>query len=291
MSETITTISPSGHLVYQSYRDLPLDPEHTRKTIIYLLSALAFWIFMKYVGCYYHWIPATYAKKMSDYDKLIWRHRVISCYHGCFAVLFSIYWYATSFTTESSRRITDYELFMLSHTGVWLFMDTVFMYTAGFLDMGNLLHHTFGFTVYFSIAYYQHDYTPLAIHLLPGELSNLQMNGREILKRMGLRYTKAYYLNEFAYCLTYLFCRIFWIPSIYYLIWTCPSTNPFVLVFYLCHVLMSLYYCMQIPRLLGQRWNEMGKLQKAGELKSLFATVPSEALKKLGVKEFEAYKT
>ena len=165
------------------------------------------------------------------------------------------------------------------------------MFTEGFLDMGNFLHHTMAFCVYFSIAFYQHDYTPLAIHLLPGELSNLQMNGREILKRMGLRYTRAYYYNEFAYCLTYLFCRVFWIPAIYFLIYKCPTTNPWVTVLYLGHVTMSWYYCTQIPRLLSHRYTEMGKLEKHNAFTDMFTPIKSEVLQKLGIKEFEAYKT
>ena len=105
-------------------------------------------------------------------------------------------------------------------------MDTVFMWTEGFLDMGNLIHHFIGVLVYYSIAYLQHDYTFMAIHLLPGELSNVAMNTREILKRMGMRYTKAYYLNDFAYYFEYLACRTVWIPSIYYYIFNCPTTGP-----------------------------------------------------------------
>lgn len=212
---------------------------------------------MKYVGCYHHPIPASYEKKMTDFDKLMWRHRVISCYHGGAAVILSLIWHYYCFTTENSRKITDFELFMLSNTGVWLFMDTVFMYTEGFLDLGNLIHHILGFSVYFSLAYCQYDYTPLAIHLLPGELSNIQMNSREIIKRMGLRYTKSYYYNEFAYCITYLFCRVFWIPSIYYLIYNNPTINPVASTLYLGHVTMSWYYCSHIPGLLKQRYDEM----------------------------------
>ena len=90
---------------------------------------------------------------MSAKDKLIWRHRVISSYHGVMCCIFSIYWYATMFTTEYSRKITPYELMMLSNTGAFLLMDTVFMWTEGFLDMGNLVHHFIGVLVYYSIAY------------------------------------------------------------------------------------------------------------------------------------------
>lgn len=208
------------------------------------------WTFLMYVGNYYHPIPSSYAKKMSEKDKLIWRFRVINSYHGASATLLSIYWYLTMFTTEYSRKNTVYELIMISNTAGYLLLDTVFMWTEGFLDMGNLIHHFFGVSVYYSIAYFQHDYTFMAIHLLPGEFSNVAMHGREIFKRMGMRYTKLYYLNDYLYYFEYLTCRTLWIPSIYYLIFNCPTSNPVSLVIYPMHVVMSWYYCSHIPGLI-----------------------------------------
>lgn len=139
---------------------------------------------------------------------------------------------------------------MLSNTLCYLTLDCVFMWAKGFLDMGNLIHHIFGISVYLAIAYCQHDYTFMALHLLPGEFSNLAMHGREIFKRMGMRYTIFYYMNDYAYYFEYLACRTLWIPSIYYFIFSCPTSNPVSMIIYPMHVVMSWYYCSNIPSLI-----------------------------------------
>ena len=243
-----------------SWRSLQTDPEHAKLTALICGVGILIWTFLMYIGNYYHPIPSYYAKKMSDKDKLIWRFRIINCYHGASACILSLYWYYNNFTTECSRKTTVFELIMLSNTGGYLLMDTVFMYTEGFLDMGNLIHHFFGVSGYYSIAFCQHNYTYMAIHLLPGEFSNVAMHGREILKRMGMRYTKLYYLNDYTYYLEYLGCRTLWIPSIYYLIFNCPTSNPVHLIIYPMHVVMSWYYCSHIPSLMIQRYKELKKI-------------------------------
>lgn len=90
---------------------------------------------------------------MSEKDKYIWRYRVVNAYHGASSTMLSIYWYFTMYTTEYSRKNTYYELIMLANTGGYLLMDTVFLWTEGFLDTGNLIHHFFGVSVYYAIAY------------------------------------------------------------------------------------------------------------------------------------------
>lgn len=86
-----------------SWRSLPSNPEHQQTTLIICSSFLALWTFLFFVGCYHHPIPASYKKKMSDYDKMIWRFRVINAYHGASATLLSMYWHYAYFTTEYSR--------------------------------------------------------------------------------------------------------------------------------------------------------------------------------------------
>lgn len=90
---------------------------------------------------------------MSDKDKLIWRHRVVNAYHGASATILSLIWYFTEYTTEGGKKNTILELIILSNTAGYLLLDAVFMYTEGFLDMGNLIHHCFGLSSYYTIAY------------------------------------------------------------------------------------------------------------------------------------------
>lgn len=244
-----------------------------------------------YWGSYHHYIPSFIAKKMSDKDKLIFRHRIVNAYHGASACILSLYWYLTAFTTESGRKNSIFELVMLSNTAGYLLMDAVFMYTEGFLDMGNLIHHIFGLSSYWAMAYMQHDYTFMALHLLPGEFSNVAMHGREIIKRMGMRYTKTYYVNDYTYYIEYLLCRLFWIPSIYYFIYNCPTMNPVTLVIYPMHVVMSWYYCSHIPPLMIQRYKEINKIRAAKIPLYWVQPADQEKLTKIGVRNYETYHT
>lgn len=106
----------------------------------------------------------------------------------------------------------------------------------GFLDFGNFLHHMLGLTSYSYAFYTQKDLGYLAYHLVPGELTNVQMNVREILRKIGMRYTKSYFSVEFNYLIMYLFCRMLWIPSIYYFIFTCPESGIVISIMYPIHV-------------------------------------------------------
>ena len=152
---------------------------------------------------------------------------MINTYHGVCATLLTFYWYLTRFSGECGKPNSIYETVVLSHTFGYLFMDTVFMWHKGFLDNGNLIHHMFGVSSYILCGYNLHNFNFMCIHLLPGELSNANMHGREIIKRMGLRYSKLYYLNDYMYYCEYLVCRIFWIPALYfYFIYPCSSINP-----------------------------------------------------------------
>lgn len=150
-----------------------------------------------FIGGYTHPIPKSWAAKMKPYDKLIWRHRVISIYHAFLALTFSSIWYITDFNMGCSKKNTFLEYNLAANTATFLVADGIFMKYNGFLDNGNFWHHVFGFLGYSSSAYLQHNLGFLAMVLFPAEISNIQMNMREVYKRVGWRYTKAYYFNEF----------------------------------------------------------------------------------------------
>eukprot|EP00347_Sterkiella_histriomuscorum_P012853 403366974 len=274
-----------------SWRNLPSDPEHAQQIMFVISIFLAIWGILFFVGCYHHPIPKYYEKRMSKEDKLIWRFRVINSYHGASAGLLAFYWYCAFFTTEYTRKITTYEMVMLANTSSYLVMDGLFMWFENFLDTGNLIHHVFGIVAYYSIAYCGYDYTFQAMHLLPAEFSNVAMHMREVFKRMGMRYTKWYYLNDFAYYIEYFICRGFWIPSVFYFIFSCPTSNPVSLIIYPLHVIMSWYFCSYIPPMITQRFKEYKKIRAAGIEIQWVEPVSEEVLKKIGVDTFELYHT
>ncbi|CDW77989.1 transmembrane protein 56 [Stylonychia lemnae] len=282
---------PQGSIAPTSWRDLPVDHSLHLKTLIIIAIGIVYWTFMYYVGCYHHPIPKYFKSKMSVQDHFVWRFRVINSYHGATTCILAIIWYITQFTTECSKKNSDLELIMLSHTFGYLLLDWVFMWHKGFLDNGNLLHHFMGVGVFVFSAYLQHNFAFHAMQLLPGEFSNVAMHGREIIKRMGLRYSKIYYLNDYTYYIEYLVCRIFWIPTIYYFIYSCQTANPAQLIFFPFHILMNWYYCSNIPPLMGQRYREIKKIQKIGMKLEWFVPLDSEELKKNGIVSYERYHT
>lgn len=272
-----------------TWKTLPYDAEHAKLTLTILGIFYTIWTLLYFVGCYHHWIPSYYAKKMNDYDKLIFRFRVVNCYHGASAVGLSLYWYLTDYSTQYGRRNSTLELIALSNTMAYLTMDGVFMQYEKFLDMGNFLHHLIGVLIYGSIAYGGFDFTFFALHLLPGEISNVAMHLREIIKRCGMRYTKLYYLNDYMYYCEYLACRTVWIPSIYYYIYTAPTMGPVAIYVFPFHCIMSWYYCSNIPPLMIQRWKEYKKIQNNGIKMGWFDSANTEELNKIGIKQYERY--
>lgn len=121
--------------------------------------------------------------------------------------------------------------------------DFLYMVVMGFLDFGNALHHMLGIVNYTYAFYTQRDSQYMALHLFPAEITNIQMNLRELLRKIGMRYTKAYFFNEFNYMGVYLIARAICIPSIYYFIFNCSESGIVLSILYPVHCLQSLYYC------------------------------------------------
>jgi hypothetical protein len=203
----------------------------------------------------------------------------------------ALYWHLSDNDRTCSKRINDLELIMLANTSAHFIWDVCFMKYNGFLDTGNLIHHVMGISTYFVTAFQQHNFNLLALNLLPAEFSNVSMHLREIYKRIGWRYTWAYYFNEYQYCFTYIVCRSLWIPACYYWMYSCDTLNPVVLIIYPLHCIMSWYYVSMLPKLLKMRNRELKQIKDAKLSLQWFTPLTEEQVKKAGVDgKFEAYK-
>lgn len=274
-----------------SWRALPLDPAETQKFYYHYGVWAAIWFVALFVGGYTHPIPSAWSKHMKPYDKMIWRHRVVSIYHAVLALTFSGYWYISQFDLSCSKKNTDLEYTLAANTAMFLCADALFMLVNGFLTAGNLWHHIFGFVGYTTSAYLQYNLGFLSYVLFPAEISNIQMNMREVYKRMKWRYSKSYYFNEFQYLIIYFICRTTWIPSTYYFMFICETLNPFVAVIFPLHIAMNYYYSSHIPKLFKQRVGELNKIKANGFSLKWFEGLDAEKLKKVGITSYEAYKT
>lgn len=168
---------------------------------------------------------------------MICRHRIISCLHGAIATLFGLYYTTFKLDLTCGKENTYFETFLMAQTSAFLLADFIYMLVNKFLDVGNLAHHMMGIVAYSAVFSGQQDACYFAFHILPGEISNVHMNLREVFRKIGMRYTKTYFHNEFQYLIIYLIARMLWIPSIYYFIITCPTTGLVVSIIYPIHCL------------------------------------------------------
>jgi hypothetical protein len=238
-----------------------------------------------------HPLPSRFAKKLSKpYDRMVVGHRLVCLYNGFGAFLASAYWILFIREIECGKKNSLYETIVFSNMCAHLLWDTVYMKYKGFLDFGNFLHHVMGTISYGSGIYYQHNMYLNMIHILPGDVTNASMHLREILKRLGMRYTWSYYMNEYYYCAAYMLCRGLIIPCLFYLFWSCESSGPFFMVLYPPHVLQSLYYVFKLPKMWRMRSSEIVKLKKAKHTLKWFDPISAEEAKSAGAGNYEAYK-
>ena len=166
------------------------------------------------------------------------RHRIISAIHGAIAASLGVYYAVTKLDLSCGKQNSYFETGMVANTAAFLLTDLIYMLAKGFLDPGNLIHHMLGIVSYSHTFFFtQRDANFLCFHLLPGEATNVQMNVREIFRKIGMRFTKTYFYNEFNYLGMYLVCRMLWIPSIYYFIFNCPSCGIVLSILYPIHCL------------------------------------------------------
>jgi hypothetical protein len=219
------------------------------------------------------------------------RHRLVCIYHGIIAWSMGMYWHIFANDLSCSKKITDLELIMLVNTTGHFIWDVAFMKYNGFLDMGNLIHHMMGIITYFLTLYQQHNHNLLVLNILPAEFSNVNMHLREIYKRIGWRYTWAYYFNEYQYCFTYIVCRLIWIPACYYWMITCDTSNPAVIIIYPLHCVMSWYYVSLLPPMIKGRNKELAQFKAAKIPLQWFTPVPEDKIAKAGISASkDAYK-
>jgi hypothetical protein len=110
------------------------------------------------------------------------KHRLATCVHGVVNMTLAMIWYATQFDMTCGKPNSLLELVIMSNTFGHFIMDLVYMQYKGFLDMGNLIHHSFGLLTFFLFLTSPTHGFFLAYIMWPGEWSNVSMHAREILK-------------------------------------------------------------------------------------------------------------
>jgi hypothetical protein len=210
-------------------------------------------------------------------------------YHGYASFILTLYWHFAALDTTCSKKNSDLELFIMVSSAAHFFWDLIYMKYHGILEFGNLLHHSMGLSSYYFGAYSQRNMNMLVMNLLPAELTNFNMHIREVLKRIGWRYTWIYYVNEYLYSYLYIFCRAIWIPAIAYWVYTCDTINPIVVIFYPVHILQGLYYVSLLPKMIRVRTTEIKKIEEHMYKLSWTNPIDPKVMKELKIGTFEPY--
>jgi len=265
--------------IFTAWLSLPRTEEMSSKIIKYVIASNIFWFIMFFIIGLNHPLPKALIQKTKPYDQLVLRHRLIQVYHGIIAFLMGLYWYIAKNDTTCGKKIDDFELLMLVNTSGHFIWDCLFMKYHGFLDTGNLIHHLMGIVSYYFTAYQQYNHNLLALNILPAEFTNINMHLREVFKRIGWRYTWAFYWNEYQYCAMYILCRSLWIPACYFWMYPCSTLNPSVLIIYPLHCVMSWYYVSMLPKLIKDRTRELNNIKKAGLKLDWFTPIDEAIIK------------
>ena len=197
MSSALTPRWTGG--LFTNWLTLSRDQEFQNFTIQMLLAFNVFWWFMFFIVGNYHYIPAIWKKKMSAYDQLVVRHRLIQMYNGAGSCCIAVYWYLYDNDRSCSKRNSTLEVITFSSMAAHFTWDCIFMKWNGFLGNGSLIHHLFGIFSYYFTLFQQHNLNFFMIHLLPAEFSNVSMHMREVIKRIGMRFTLSYYFDYYLY--------------------------------------------------------------------------------------------
>jgi hypothetical protein len=155
------------------------------------------WLVIYYLGQYLIPIPARFRSQLKPKDMMIIRHRLVCSLHGTICMFLGILWYTTQFDFTCGKPNTILETLIGANTSGHLAADFVFMGVNGFLDIGNLIHHILVGGAYSLPCFTKSNGSILGFMILPGEGSNVQMNMREVIRKVGWRFTKTYYHCEF----------------------------------------------------------------------------------------------
>jgi len=265
--------------IFTAWLSLPRTEEMSSKTITYVIASHVFWFTMFFIVGLNLPLPKAVVEKTKPYDRLVLRHRFIQASHGIICILTGLYWYIAKWDTTCGKKIDDFELLMLVNTSAHFIWDCLFMQYHGFLDAGNLIHHGMGIISYYFSAYQQHNHNLCVLNILPAELTNVNLHLREIYRRIGWRYTWAFYWNEYQFSAMYLPIRCLWIPACYYWMYPCSTLNPAVLLIYPLHVVQGWYYVSFHPKLIKGRTREVEAIKKAGLKLEWFTPIDEATIK------------
>lgn len=222
------------------------------------LASTIFWT-IAYV--FQMFIPISLKDK---YVKLVWmdeldiRNRRISFLHGTiiFVLTGHEYFFSSGYCSAPNTSFQN-DIFFIS-MGYFTY-DFLAMAYYNLLDYAMTIHH-FACVLGMGMCIAENQSAYLFVcALFIGEVSNPPMHITKILRRLGLRYTKLYELNEIIFMMLYCTFRIILGTKKVYDILICHDVN---LVLKMCGVVLmvqSYHFTIQMISILKNRFKEISK--------------------------------
>ena len=214
------------------------------------------------------------------HEMLDLRNRLVSTVHGFFAIILTAYntFFKAAACGDSNTHFEDL-LLVFSLSYFWY--DMLSMAYLGIMDRNMFMHHVFSisgitFTVYSSTSGHEVIYGFLAT-----EVSNPAMHLRQILRYLGLRYSKSYEAAEYSFAVSYLIARMGGVTHCIANLWLCPSTNLVVRLAGIGLLVQSWGFSFQIMSIMRQRMVEYAERKRKNIRMKWFTALSKEEIAKV----------
>ena len=205
------------------------------------------------------------------------KNRMTSFIHGVFILILSAYQVYFAFT-ECGDATNSTEYFILVVSGGYFTYDFSLMAILGLLDLDMAIHHNMcvgGILVVLS----QNMGAGFVVQgLFVAEVSNPAMHMRIMLRHLGMRYTRAYEVAEYAYFTSFFFGRIIIGHPVVWATVTCPSVSKFAQFISVGILMQSYMFLYRMYFILNSRIKETTERKTKGIKNRWFEPIPQKTL-------------
>ena len=189
--------------------------------LIDLALSSTFWTLLQFV--LFQWPDLTHYK-LKRVPYLDMRNRMVSFLHGLMCIAVTSYLYLTENSYCGSQATKNEYGLLITSCGYFAY-DFLAMAYFGLLDFDMTLHHLLCISGMLFTLHEDRGANFIAAGIFIAEVSNPAMHMRVMLKHIGLRYSRAYEVAEFAYFISFFMGRIVLGHPVVFNTLTCDKLN------------------------------------------------------------------
>ena len=195
------------------------------------------------------------------------KNRLISIVHGLAAFLLCLaYICVFGFNFELPKDFWNLSLIALSFA--YFTYDLVACLMFGLWDAKLIIHHLFCLSGCSFIIWYGQGMFACIVGLVMAESSNFPMHTRSVLKNLGLRHTRLYFVMDVTYMAIYIIFRGMGGPVFCVMAFMSPSTPIVVAFVFMLILAQSIYFIRVMLKIL--RKNRLQYKERKAKGVSLF---------------------